>query len=90
MEEDTTRCEYTQGQRPEFVIKGGGYFSLRDPIEGPGNPSADRWLEAHSKFLLKGYIYMYIYLSIFYIFILHEVTFISVVKFMITCLVFCS
>lgn len=50
VEQDTLSSEYTDGQRPEYVIKGGGYYSLRDPIEADGNRSAERWLEAHSMF----------------------------------------
>ena len=32
------------------MVQGGGCYSLRDPIEAHGNRSAERWLEAHSKF----------------------------------------
>ncbi|CAB3993374.1 Hypothetical predicted protein [Paramuricea clavata] len=47
VEQDTLGCVFTERQRPEFVIKGGGHFSLRDGIEAQGNRSAERWLEAH-------------------------------------------
>ena len=47
VERDTLGCVYTERQRPEYVVQGGGCYSLRDPIEAHGNRSAERWLEAH-------------------------------------------
>ncbi|XP_028399099.1 mucosa-associated lymphoid tissue lymphoma translocation protein 1-like [Dendronephthya gigantea] len=47
VEQDTLGCEYTERQRPEYMTMGGGYYSLRDPIEANGNRSAERWLQAH-------------------------------------------
>ena len=55
VEQDTLGCVFTERQRPEYAIKGGGHFSLRDRIEAQGNRSAERWLEAHSKFPLTPY-----------------------------------
>jgi hypothetical protein len=49
VERDTLGCVYTERQRPEYVVQGGGHYSLRDRIEAHGNRSAERWLEAHSK-----------------------------------------
>ena len=50
MEAETSRCRYTDRQRPEYVTKGGGYFSLRDPVQPRGDTSAEKWLEAHSEY----------------------------------------
>ena len=49
VEQDTSGCVFTERQRPEYVIMGGGCYSLRDPIEANGNRSAERWLQAHSQ-----------------------------------------